>query len=460
VGHAAGSRRTGHSVVALLLALAATWIPASPSRCPADVPIPGLPQVRPVALIGGTIHTVAGPVIPRGVLVFENGRITAIGPDAAVPDGAERVDVAGKHVYPGLIDAGTNLGLTEIGAVRATSDYAEVGGITPEVRAEVAVNAESELVPVTRTNGVLAAVTMPMGGRICGTSALIGLDGWTWQDMTLRAPVAMHVNWPKMSVDRAPAFPDSVEERQLQERARALRELAKVFEDARAYATAKRAAAGASKGGAAVKAPDTDLRWEAMLPVLDGRIPLVVSADEMLQIESAVEFAARERVRLVIFGGYDAPRCAALLREHGVAVIVSPVHRSPRRPDEPYDDAYTIPARLHAAGVRFAIAYAGASNARNVAYQPGTAIAFGLPPDEGLKAITLHPAQILGFADRLGSLEPGRDATLIVTDGDPLENGTRVARAWISGRPVDLRNRQTTLYEKYREKYRRAGILK
>jgi len=457
-------RRAARALVALL-ALAGLALAGASAR--AAVPVPAAPQARPVALVGGTIHTVSGPAIPNGTLVFEGGRITAIGTDVPIPAGAERIDVAGKHVYPGLIDAATSLGLTELGSVRAMSDFAEVGAITPYVRAEAAVNPESELIPVTRSSGVLAVVTMPSGGRISGTSALLGLDGWTWQDLTLRAPIGMHVNWPKMSVDRAPAFPDSVEKKQLLERARALRELAQGFEDARAYAKAKKAAGGAGGGapgrgaaGGAGRAPEHDLRWEAMIPVLEGKIPLVVDAEEMLQIESAVEFAARERVRLVILGGYDAPRCAALLREHDVPVIVSYTHRSPRRPDEPYDDSYTVPARLHAAGVRFAIAYPSASNARNVTFQAATAVGFGLPADEGLKAITLYPARILGFADRLGSLETGKDATLFVSDGDPLENGTRVERAYISGRAIDLTNRQTTLYEKYREKYRRQGILR
>ena len=431
--------------------LACLWSALASAPAFAAVPVPAAPQTRPVALVGGTIHTVSGPVIPGGVLVFEGGRITAIGPDAAIPVDAERVDVTGKHVYPGLVNAASTLGLIEIDAVRATRDHAEVGGITPHVRAESAVNPESELIPVARSNGVLAVVTMPTGGRICGTSALLGLDGWTWQDLTLRAPIGMHVNWPKMAVDRAPASPDSVEKKQRLERDRALEELRQVFEDARAYAQAKRAAG---------KPPDHDLRWEALLPVLEGKIPLVVTADEMLQIESAVEFAARERLRLVILGGYDAPRCAALLKEHDVPVIVSYTQRSPRRPDEAYDNSYTVPARLHAAGVRFAIAQVPSPwNARNVPFQAATAVGFGLPAGEALKAITLYPSQILGFADRLGSLEVGKDATLFVSDGDPLENGTRVERAFISGRAIDLTNRQTTLYEKYREKYRREGIL-
>jgi imidazolonepropionase-like amidohydrolase len=421
----------------------------------AAVPVPGEVPRRPVALVGATIHTVSGGVVSGGTLIFSQGKITAVGANVSVPENAERIDLSGKHVYPGLVNARSSLGLTEIDALRATKDVAEVGPITPNVRAEVAINPESELLPVARANGVLAAVSAPSGGRISGSSALIVLDGWTWQEMTVRAPVAMHVNWPKMSVDRAPVVPDSVETKQRKERDGALRELRDAFDAARAYLRAKSAAAGGAQ------APPNDQRWEAMIPVLEGKIPLAVEADELLQIESAVEFAAREKVRLVIVGGYDSPRCAPLLKQYDVPVIVSDVHRLPRRPSEPYDDPFTLPSRLRHAGVRFCLALApNAWDARNLPYQASTAAAYGLPPDEALKAVTLYPAQILGFADRLGSLEVGKDATLIVTDGDPLEITTNVERAYIAGRPVDLNDRQKVLYGKYSEKYRRLELIR
>jgi imidazolonepropionase-like amidohydrolase len=192
-----------------------------------------------------------------------------------------------------------------------------------------------------------------------------------------------------------------------------------------------------------------------MLPVLEGELPLVVAADRVEQIQAAVAFARREDVKLILYGGYDAPHCAALLKQHRVPVIVSTVHRLPLRRGDPYDAAYTLPERLRAAGVRFSIASKNTSNARNLPYEAAMAIGYGLPPDEALKAITLYPAQILGVADRVGSLEVGKDATLIVTDGDVLETPTHVEAAFIQGRRVDLDNRHKRLWRKYQEKYRR-----
>ena len=435
-------------VMAGLLALAALFLAAPPIE--GAVPIPGAPQDHPMALVGGTIHTMRGPAF-RGTVVFDRGRIVSVSDSAAaIPPGVERIDVAGKEVYPTLVDVCSRLGLTEIDAVRATRDDDETGSITPEVRAEVAVNPESELIPVTRSNGVLAALTAPTGGLISGTSALLLLDGWTWQDMTLRAPVALHLNWPAMATGRSPAVPDSVRKRQVETRDKALRDIHRAFEDARAYMVERRAS------GAGTPPHEHDQRWEAMLPVLEGRIPVLVRADEAQQIEAAVAFAAEQKIRIVIYGGYDAPRCAGLLRKLDVPVIVSATHRMPLRGFDAYDDPFTLPERLRAAGIRFCIANGGGSwNERNLPYQAATAVAYGLPRDEALRAVTLSPAEILGVSDRIGSLEVGRDATLIITDGDPLETTTHVERAFIQGRAVDLGDRQKVLYGKYREKYRR-----
>ncbi len=431
---------------AALLALAALLLAAPPIE--GAVPIPGPPQEHPIALVGGTIHTMRGPAF-RGTVVFDRGRIVSLGDSgAALVPGIERIDVTGKEVYPTLVDACTRLGLTEIDAVRATRDYDETGSITPEVRAEVAVNPESELIPVTRSNGVLAALTAPTGGLISGTSAFLLLDGWTWQDMTLRAPVALHVNWPAMAIARSAAVPDSARKRQVEERDKALREIRKAFEDARAYMKERKAS------GSGAPPHEHDQRWEAMIPALEGRIPVIVRADEAQQIEAAVAFGAEQKLRVAIYGGYDAPRCADLLRKFDVPVIVSATHRMPLRRFDSYDDPFTLPERLRAAAIRFCIANGGGSwNERNLPYQAATAVAYGLPRDEALRAITLSPAEILGVADRLGSLAEGRDATLIVTNGDPLETTTQVERAYIQGRAVDLLDRQKVLYVKYRVKY-------
>jgi len=438
--------RRGVVAFVALVALAGLGLAVPSVR--AAVPVPGAPQEQPVAIVGATIHPVSGPAIANGTIVFEAGRITALGTadGVAVPAGAERVDGGGRHVYPGLIDPSTTLGLTEVSSVRATVDAREVGRINPGGRAQVAFQPESELLPVTRSNGVLVAGVTPVGDLLAGQAAAMTLDGWTWEEATLRSPIGMVVNWPGMLLVRGEA-PN--EDRQRENREARLRVLRQAFADARAYRAAKAA------GGAGFV---PDVRWEGMLPVLEKKVPLFVNAEEIHQIEAAVAFARAEDVRLVLVGGYDAPEVAGLLRRHDVPVIVSAIHRLPRRRGDAYDAPFTVPARLHAAGVRFAIANGGSWNERNLPYAAATAAAYGLPADRALHAITLGAAEILGIADRVGSLEPGKDATLIVTTGDPLEQATQVTQAWIGGRAVDLDDRHKALHAKYREKYRRLGL--
>lgn len=418
----------------------------------ASVQIPAPKQPHPIALIGATVHTVSGDTILGGTVVFHNGKITVVGKDIDIPYGAERIDVTGKQIYPGLISSQSDLGLTEIGAVRATNDVTETGSIHPEVRAEVAVNPDSELIPVSRANGVTLALTVPGGGLISGRSALLRLDGWTWEDMTLKAPVGLDINWPSMDGTlrrrRRQAQPATT--------ADPLQLLNQAFADARAYKKAKDAET--QRG---IPYHDADLRWEAMVPVLEKKIPVFVHASGIKQIEAAAQWAKDQDVKMVLVGGADAWRVADLLKANDVPVIIGGILTTPARVDEPYDSAFTLPLKLSQAGVKYCISDGGDSaNARNLPYHAAMAVAYGLPRDEALKAITLYCAQILGVGDRLGSIEPGKDATLIVTDGDPLEIPTRVLAEYIEGRQVDLSNKQTMLYEKYRAKYRQMGLIK
>ncbi|MCO6456106.1 MAG: amidohydrolase family protein [Pirellulaceae bacterium] len=432
-----------------LLVLTCIGLAGGTPTASASPEIPGAPQAGPIALVGGTVHPISGPAIERGTVLFDQGRIVAVGRNVALPAGTETIDVTGKHVYPGLFDPYTHLGLVEINAVRATVDQSETGRINPNARAQVAVNPDSELIPVARSGGVLLALTAPTGGLISGTSTVLQLDGWTWEDLTLRAAAGMHVAWPRMTpvsdwwVEQSPA-------EQIANRDQALDELRTAFESARAYQAARQAD----------PSRPVDARWEALLPVLNRGLPLIVAADDLPQIQAAVSFAQREKVRLIILGGYDAPRCAPLLKKHDVPVIVAGVYRLPQRRDDDYDSAYTLPARLHAAGIPFCISVSGrfgASDVRNLPYHAATAAAHGLPQDEALRSITFSPAQILGVAERVGSLEPNKDATLIVTTGNPLETETRVEAAYIQGRQVDLSDRHKRLYRKYQEKYRRLA---
>lgn len=419
--------------------------------------IPGPRQARPVAVVGGKVHTVAGPVIEDGVVVFEKGRITVVGRagDVNIPAGAEVVEAAGKQVYPGLIDAYTDMGLTEIESIRATRDAQETGSVNPNARVEVAVNPDSEQIPVARANGVLLTITSPRGGLVSGQSACLRLDGWTWEEMLVRSGVGMNMSWPNVSrpsgrssaggaagaaagtgapTGESPTDP--------------LRPVRQLLADTRAYVAAR---------SASERFPP-DVRLEAMRGVVEGRVPMVVLADAAETIASAVAFAVTERLKLVVVGGYEAERVAPLLREHGVAVIINGVHRNPNRRMEPYDAPFTLAARLRDAGVKFAITgNRAAAFSRNLPYHAATAAAYGLSREEALRAITLSPAEIFGIADVVGSLEPGKEATLFVADGDILETETLVTHAWTQGRRVDLSSRHTRLWEKYQEKYRQLA---
>src|SRR5256714_3602407 len=410
--------------------------------------IPALPQAKPIAIKGATIHPVSGPEIANGTIVFENGKITAIGPDAAIPSGAEVIEASGKHVYPGLINANTVLGLVEIGAVRATVDVEEAGALNPNVRSSASVNPDSELIPVARAAGVLTALSVPEGGTISGQSAVLRLEGWTREGMTVLSPAAMHLGWPTLTIDRRPRARKSVKDQQ-KEMEKAQKQIREAFQNARAYWQARKN-----------PAPDfkNDLRWEAMMPLFDGKLPLFIHASTVAQIQAALAFAKEMQLKFVLVDGDDAWRAAPQLKESDVPVILGPATSLPPRRDDDYDSAWSSAAKLQQAGVRFCIASNGRgaeTNERNVGYEAGLASGYGLPKEEALKAVTLYPAQILGVADRLGSLEKGKTATLIVTNGDPLDFPTQVETAFIDGPKIDLSNRQTRLRDKYPGKYRR-----
>jgi imidazolonepropionase-like amidohydrolase len=415
--------------------------------------VPGAPQSHPIALVGGTVHPVSGPDIPGGTVLFDHGRITAVGSTVELPAGTEKIDVHGKDVYPGLIDSRSTIGLVEVDAVRATNDVAETGDINPNIHAEVAVNPESELIPVTRANGITTAAVFPDGGLLPGTCAAMNLDGWTWDAMTLRAPAGLVVNWPTMTVQKG-WWERRSEEDQMKARDKSLRTIRDAFRDARAYLRAKQAEAGKD-----IPFHKTDLRWEAMIPVLEGKVPVFVNADELSQIESAVAWAGEEHLRIVIMGGYDSPRAVPLLKAAGVSVIVGPVYRTPLRSWEPYDWQFTIARKLQEGGVKFAIAGDGsASNERNLPFHAAVSAAYGLPRGEALRAITLSAAEVLGIADRVGSIETGKDANLIVTNGDPLDEPTATELEFIQGKKVELTSKHTRLFDKYHEKYRQMGL--
>lgn len=405
----------------------------SPADVNANDEIPGGPQKQPIALTNAIVHTILEPPVEGATMLFDKGRITAIGKDVELPEGVVVVDVKGQHVYPGLIESLSQVGLREIAAVRASVDNSETGSINPNVKAHIAFNPDSEIIPVTRANGILLSMSAPSGGRVSGYASVMQLDGWTYEQMTLQPSAALVVNWP-----RAPSKGESS----------GLQELRKLFDDARAYKAA-RATEGSQQR--------FDIRLDSLLPVLNREVPMLAKADEVREIQAAVAFAIEQNLKLIVFGGHDADKCGDLLKKHDIPVIINSVLRTPVRRHESYDAAYTLAARLQQKGIKFCISGYDREetwNARNLPYHAAMAVAHGLPYADALKSVTLYPAEILGIADRVGSLEVGKDATLIITSGDPLEMSTQVTHAFVQGRKVQLTSRHTRLYDKYQEKYR------
>jgi imidazolonepropionase-like amidohydrolase len=388
-------------------------------------------------LRGVTVHPVTAPKIDNTMLLVEGGKIAAIGAKLKAAKGVRVIEGRGLHVYPGMIDSATNIGLSEISSVRETSDIAELGDFKPQLRTAIAVNPSSEHIPVVRANGITAAMALPDGGIISGRGALMRLDGWTWEEMELKRDAAMCLAFPVLTIGGRAGATLADAKKQHEARLRSLREL---FESARAYQKAKAAAR-----------PDfrTDLALEAMLPVLDRKIPLMIQAEREKTIQAALDWAEKERVR-VILSEVRAPGAAlARIKEKNIPVILGPTQQLPLDEDDPYDAAFTLPAELHRAGVKFAFGTFGNQFSRNLPYQAATAVAFGLPYDEALRAITIAPAEIWGVAAEVGSVETGKWADLVVTDGDPLEVRTQVKMMFVKGRQVDLESRHTRLYQRY-----------
>ncbi len=394
-----------------------------------------------LALIGATIHPVSSEPIANGYLLISQGRIEALGPLADLDDSVTTLDLGGQHLYPGLVHAGTVLGLTEIGSVAGTDDTTEMGSINAAIRAEIAVNHDSMLFAPNISGGLLSVNVMPTGGLIRGTSAVISLSGWNWQDMTLHAPSGMHIAFPAAAADD-PEHAD-------------LKLINETLEQARAW---QRAVQAHEKSGAPQPAPNE--QFAALVPLLDGQMRLFLHANGEQVMRAALDWAeAQEFDQLVLVGNSDLQHLATRLAADDVPAILGGVLTMPERSWEPYDQAYAAAARLAEAGVRFAITDGGgafvAGNARHIAFEAGMAAAFGLPVEAALKSITQWPAEIIGAGDELGTLEPGKRASFFVASGSPLEATTRIERAWIDGEEYDFsRDRQRQLYQRYRNRPR------
>jgi imidazolonepropionase-like amidohydrolase len=418
----------------------------------AAVAVPSLAGAERVAYVNATFHPIDGEAIVGGAMLVEDGRIAALGAAAGVAIGDARViDLGGLHVWPGMIDAATNLGLVEVGAVRATVDTTEIGDYNPDLRAEVAVHPDSRRLPVTAAGGVLTAHVVPDGELFLGRSAAIRVDGWTWEEMTLAAPLGQHLRYPAQRFRRGwwNSAPDAEEkfEKAKKEKVRRLDDL---VGEARGYARARQAMAEGSGPAIAI-----DPRHEAMLPLLAGEATLFLWANETTQIEKALDWVQKEGfAKVVLVSGPDAAPFAERLAAAKIPVILEEVLMLPTRDWEAYDTPFTAAARLHAAGVALAFADGGdSSNARNLPFQAAQAVAFGLPRDAALRALTLGAAEILGVADRVGSLAAGKEATFFVSTGDLLDLRSRIERVVVRGAEYDLsRDPQRQLWERYRDR--------
>lgn len=420
--------------------------------------IPGSIQRRPILLKGGILHTISGEVLKGYDLLFANGKIVRIDQEILPSPETEVIDIYDIHVTPGFIVPVSQLGLVEIGQVKQSRDFAEIGDINPNVRANVSYNPDSEVIPVTRSNGVLMANVNPASGRISGQSSLMMLDGWTWEDATLQHPTALHVNWPNMRI-RKGKTPKDTEKKQREKIQKNIQALDDFIIEAKAYD--KRISVKLMNAN---EKQVIDIRLASMKPFIRGTKPFFIHANEVRQMEAAIRWGNKHDLKIVIVGGRDAWRITDMLIQYNIPVVLQNVLSTPMRRFEPIHLPYKTPKLLADQGVRFCIAsetgYPHNGNIRNLPYEAAMAVRHGLDMEDGLRAITLSTAEILGVEEKVGSLDHGKDATFFLSDGNPLDITSTVVKAFIQGREVDLGDRHKSLYEKYKEKYRQLGKLK
>jgi imidazolonepropionase-like amidohydrolase len=406
------------------------------------------------AIRGARIVTVSGADIENGTVVIANGKITGVGANVAIPSGAHVIEGRGLTVYPGMIDLGTSMGLIEITEQGATGwvDTQEVGEMNPNSRAFYGINPHSSHIAVTRVNGVTTVLSSPLGGIISGQSALINLLGSTAPEMALDRAAALVVNYPRSGGTGGGGgffFAQQPAGDAATQRDRQLEQIRKAMRDADAYARA----IDAANADAKLPHPDRDVVLESLVPYARGLKPVIFRASRESEIRGAVRFAEELKLKPIILGGDEAWRAAAFLKEHNVPVVLTNVLDLPSREDDNYDINYEAASKLQAAGVQFAISTGDtAAVVRDLPYHAGMAASFGLPKVEALKAVTLYPAQIIGMGAQLGSIDVGKIANLVVTDGDLLEARTNVRHLFINGREVPLISKHTELYDAFKNR--------
>jgi len=405
-----------------------------------NVPVPAGPQTQPILISGATAHLGNGEVIESSLVAFENGKITFVGNIAAGRGfpGHRIIEASGKHLYPGFIAPNTTLGITEIGAVRATRDMREVGSLNPNVRSLIAYNTDSEVTPTVRSMGVLLAQVTPQGERISGESSIVELEGWNWEDAAYKTDDGIHLNWPNASSFNF--FTRSVRKNKNYDKQ--IKEVKAFFQQAQAYA---KQAVPKKK----------NLKFEAMRGLFDGSKKLYVHTNLAKSIQEAVVMAKEFDIRPVIVGGRDTWMVADFLRENEVPVILRKTQSLPRFRDDDVDMPFKTPRLLQEAGVLFCFSEEGNWAQRNLAFQAGQAVGFGLDYEDAVKGLTSNTAKILGIDKTVGTIETGKDATFFLSVGDALDmRSSEVTQAFIRGKEINLDNKQKILYRRFQAKYK------
>jgi len=401
-----------------------------------------------VALINATAHLGNGKIIEGAIIAFNKDKIEMVAPTKGIrlnPSAYDTViDLEGKHIYPAIINSNNILGLHDAESVRSTRDFSEIGNINPHIRALIAYNTDNLIVPTIKTNGVLYTQCTPRGGLISGSSSIMALEGWNWEDAVLRADDGIHLNFPKMierKSDDEGEVKTSVNKKYTEE----LNYLHKFFADAQSYCNATNIA-------------EKNIRFEAMRPIFNGSANLYIHAEKVKDILSAINFSLKYNIKKpVIVGGKESYKVTKDLKKNNIPVILNRVHDLPDRNDENVDLSYSIPYLLQKDSILFCLQLEGdmeAAQSRNLPFNAGTTVAYGLTKEQALQTITYNTAKILGIDSKLGSIEEGKISSLVVSDGDILDMKTNnIVLAWIAGKPVNLSNKQTELYLKYKAKY-------
>ena len=398
-----------------------------------------------IAITDVTIIPVVGQNIPSGTLLIKDGLIEAVGQDIEIPSGAKVIDGKGLYAFPGMIDSTCTLGLEEIGSVPATIDVSETGRINPQVFSVEAIRPDSVHIPISRSNGITTALVVPKGGLIAGKSGLIRLVGYTPDELVIKNPVAMHIEFPSGRSSRRQSTSSTQEQA-----SRQVTELKDLLNKARYYQKRKEAA----KKDSQLALPGYNEIFENLLPVINGELPVMISVHAEQDILDAIKFVKDENLKAIFYGVTYGWKIPEKIKESGIPVVFASLYGQPAKWEDGYDAIYRNPSVLSKAGVKIAFSSQSASLAKDLPYHAAKAAAFGLDKQEALKAVTIYPAEIFGMGDKMGSLEKGKIANVVLADGDILELGTNITHVFIDGIEMDLSSLYTELLEKFNKRHK------